>query len=409
MRLDNFRYALLITVALGASDAFSAVGFTDIDASATAHAITGCATFGMAAYTTGAYTGALTSAVANTDATAYLSTTLPCSMTTNFGTAAAPVLLSVLNTGDLTLNANNFYKPVTGIDSSLDIGSLRFYAPGKVRIDTAVPVFNNGSYMEFLSDRMVDFVTTALDFAGDMVIAAGKTLYINVDTGKTATISGKIRGGGRVVKKGGGDLFLTNALNSYGGGETAEAGLLYLPAVVLAADNTSAIAIPDRIVKSFNVPNGASYKLSGAISGLGYFRKLGGGVADLLGNNIGFMGKLIVGDGTNRAGTILAGHINALGSNTVETDLVISANANATLKFAVSATTKRPLSLGDNLIVEVGSTTSGKTTTAAVATFDGIISETGGARSITKTGAGQFVLNRLNTFSGGLAVNRPTA
>ena len=406
MRLNNFKYALIITVALGASDAFSAVGFTDIDADATAHAITGSATFGMDTYTTGAYTGALTSAVANTDANAYLATTLPCSMTTNFGTAAAPVLLSVMNTGDLTLNANNFYKPVTGLNGSLDMGSLRVYAPSRIRIVTAVPVFNNGAYMEYLSDGTLDFVTTALDLAGDIMIAAGKTLYINVDTGKTATISGKIKGGGRIVKKGGGDLFLTNALNDYAGGETAEAGLLYLPTVVLTHDNTPAITISDRIVKSFTVPNGSNYKLKNLISGSGHFRKLGEGVIDVQGNNTGFTGKVILGNGTDRAGTVIVSHANALGVDTIETDFVVSAASVPTLKFSTSAKIKRAVSLASNLIIDVGSTTSSKgVVTPSLATFDGIISETGGARSITKTGAGQFVPTRLNTFSGGLALN----
>ena len=170
---------------------------------------------------------------------------------------------------------------------------------------------------------------------------------------------------------------------------------------------TAAIVLADPLTVS-NAATTAALTLSGTISGSGSITKTGTGPLVLSGANT-FTGGVNL-----SAGSLRVGNNAALGTGTAtigqSTTLMANSTASRTLANALSLSGSFTLGDATNsgvLNFTGASTLTGNTqiTNATYVSMSGAIGESGGARSLTKAGAGTLVLDGANSFTGGTIVS----
>jgi autotransporter-associated beta strand protein len=214
---------------------------------------------------------------------------------------------------------------------------------------------------------------------------------------------GAISGSGSLTMTGTGTLSLFG-VNSYTGGTYLNAGTVAINSsnslgatsgsatlgnatLEVVSDITSTRNIVIGMSNStMQVDSGATYTLSGTLSGSGTLNKNGEGVLALNGTNT------YTGGTTINAGTVVVNSSVSLGNGG---PLVLNA---ATLQVATGYTTARNMTLGDAAsTIEV--------TPSQSYTIAGVVSGTG---SLTKNGTGTLTLSATNTFTGDTIVNYGT-
>jgi autotransporter-associated beta strand protein len=294
-----------------------------------------------------------------------------------------------------------------------------------------------------LGGNVTDTGTSSI--SGNLALgAAGRTFTVN--TSATLNVSAVVSGGVGLSKSGMGTLVLS-AANTYSGGTTLTAGTLTVgnntalgtggltlitgtlgstgTAITLAnpvtlngnitlagsVGLTFNSAIPLTANRTLTVTNSAGVTLQGGVTDSGTAKSL----------TLAGSGKLIlpVAD-TYSGGTILSGGTLIVGNNgslgtgalTVTTGALTGTGSPITLSNAVT--------LGGNLTVggTVAMTFNGAVTltgnrtlttnNAALTTIAGSIGQSGGARSLTKAGSGELLLQAANTYSGGTVLSTGT-
>lgn len=174
---------------------------------------------------------------------------------------------------------------------------------------------------------------------------------------------------------------------------------------------TGALDGGNNTVSLSNTGSGSS--IAGVISNLTSLTKTGAGSLTLSGNN-NYAGTTAI-----NAGTLIASHANALG--TIVGSTTVTSGAALDIRAAIGAEavtiSGTGISSGGALITGSGTgSLSGAVTLAADSsvggagnlTLSGAIGETGGARALTKVGAGTLTLSGTNTYSGGTLFNAGT-
>lgn len=257
-------------------------------------------------------------------------------------------------TGNLTVLTGKADFVAT-LDNSV-AGQLRLvvsYKVGDHLVWNGTPgnaVWDIGNSTNWLNSGSASVAFANLDVVAFNGMATGKTVLLDSSVSPTAvsvsgvddyTIggSGSISGHATLTKQGAGILTLST-VNAYTGLTTIEGGAVKLGAANAALGDTTG---------DTTVLSGATLDVDAA-----------GSVAEPL---------VISGNGHDSNGALQ--------------------NANATVNNQLTG----PITLAGNAAI-------GVTTSTSVMQIDGIISETGGARSLTKLGAGTLVLTNTNTYTG---------
>lgn len=412
MKLRTLKTALLVgTMITTAEFSHAATDLTaqDISGNSNAGFIIGTGASLTASAAVSNYTGTIVAEGGANEATAtegvvYLDTTYAVTFNGGIGSSATNnVVLSIMNTGDVTLTSNSILYPST----SGNYESLQLRGANTTYISTAAtfPV-SSGIYPNIgvYSGSTIDFQSNSLTLAAPIYVAAGNTLTINVDIGSVVSLSGVISGSGNIIMTGDGTLKFTNTANTLSGTMTlssSSAGTLYLSPLVLVDGQSysSNVAIPAGIYQPINVTSGTA-TVSGIISGAGSIQKTGAGILQLSGSNT-FTGSITVGDGSNAAGTLVALNATAFGSATATSNLTVAAAANSTLMFGTVAvplaafSTTRPVVLSDT----THSTGFSVPSSTSVININGIISGGNSSYNVAKSGAGRLNFGAANTYS----------
>lgn len=153
---------------------------------------------------------------------------------------------------------------------------------------------------------------------------------------------------------------------------------------------------------------GFNSSIGGNITGSGGLTKSGTGTLTLSGSN-GYTGTT-----TLSAGTLVLGSNSAVGPGTLSigTATLNTGGAARTLSNAITLAGNSIFNGADALTFSGAANMTGSRTLnvsgTGVVTFDGVISGTGGARKLTKSGAGTLVLNNANIHTGGTALSAGT-
>jgi len=251
-------------------------------------------------------------------------------------------------------------------------------------------------------------------------------------TGTTLTVAGVVSGSGTLTKTGAGAIALTNA-NTNTGVTTIGAGTLQLG----NGGTTGKLAVGTTIVdngdlainRSNAVTQGTDFS-TGAISGTGTFTQAGSGTTTLNAANT-YTGATRVNAGTLAVGSLANGGASStIGASTnAASNLVL--NGGTFQYTGAAASTDRLFSVGTvgaSVLDASGSGAINFTNTGAMGfnsqtgtrtltltgtnaganTLAAIIADNGGATSVTKTGAGQWVVTGASTYTGGLTVSAGT-
>jgi autotransporter-associated beta strand protein len=351
------------------------------------------------------------------------------------GSPAATGILVLEAAGGITGTAgglgNNFIFTGRGT-SYLAAGNTQLlidYTPASLKwtgSDVTNPTFwntnatanwsNGGSSDVFFAGDSLTFDDTATSFAVAVQGASvepGNTVVSNTLNPYTFS-GGAIGGTGTLTKSGTNSLTISNT-NTFTGGTTITAGSIVassLGALGSGAVNVGAGAVLD-------LTFGAGTYTTNGLSGAGTVNvTLGTAAATtvLNGSNSGFTGTMNIGTGAAGAGKAqLSGELGA--------SATVNVLPNATLYVAGAVTQPASVVLngGDTgeslgqLRIENGVTWSGNITLAGdatglgdgllgsslgISTISGVVSESGGARALTKVGAGTIALTNANTYTG---------
>ncbi|WP_127091999.1 autotransporter-associated beta strand repeat-containing protein [Aquabacter cavernae] len=258
----------------------------------------------------------------------------------------------------------------------------------------------------------LEFVTSGYVLRADgsnpesgLAFADGGTLWVEGHD-VTATIAAPVSGTGGLTKIGAGQLILTGA-NTYLGGTTVSGGVLAIQAdsALGAADGgltlksgtlaalsslSSARSVTLETRGTFDVADGATLTLSGAIAGSGSLRKEGEGRLTLTGTNT-------YGGATD----IVAGILLTQGGSAIPDTSAVSVAAPAVFSLEASETIG---SLSGQGRVDLGSNTLTIGGNAATL-FAGRISGDGG---LALTGGGTLVVTGDNRYTGGTSLTSGT-
>jgi autotransporter-associated beta strand protein len=299
------------------------------------------------------------------------------------GVVSGAGALTKIQSGTLVLNGANTYTGGT----TLTAGTIQ--VGNNTALGTNTLAMAGGTTLQSGVNNLV--VANAITTAGVGTIDTQANSF---------TLNGVISGAGSIAKIGSGNLIL-NGANTYAGGTALNAGTITVgtntalgSGRLTAADGTSLVAgvsglnLANLITLNGGLtvdPSTGTLQLSGNIDGVGGLTKVNTGTLILSGNN-SFAGGVNL-----NSGTIQVNSNGALG-----TGGLIMADGTTLLAGA------------DNLVLANAITTLGNgtvNTQAFTFTLNGVI---GGAGSITKTGTGNLVLNGLNTYTGGTALNAGT-
>jgi filamentous hemagglutinin family protein len=331
------------------------------------------------------------------------------------------VSFSKAGAGNLTLSAAQTFIGAMSVGAgTLTNGVVNLLTDG-----TAVTVENNATW------SLNGFADTVGSIAGPGNISLGSATLTAGGSHANTTFGGVMSGTGGFTKTGTGTLTLSG-VNTFTGATRISAGTLK-SAAINALSNSTAVTVEANgtwgldgyadtvgsIAGSGQIllgsatltagGNGTSTSFGGVISGAGGLTKAGSGVLTLSGQNT-YQGVTLV-----SAGTLAVGHALALGDSSSGTSVASGAAldllgvdvqgevltlAGGTLKDATSSWAGA-ITLTANSFFDVGS---GDTLTVS-----GVISESGGAFGLTKSGAGTLVLSGDNTLSGASTVSQGLA
>jgi autotransporter-associated beta strand protein len=246
----------------------------------------------------------------------------------------------------------------------------------------------------FTSARAVTLGGTGGPFSGGTFEVTGTN---------NETRLGAITGDGSLTKTGTGTLSLFGD-SDYTGGSYINAGTVVINSShslgatsgnavlgsatleVVSDINSSRNLVIGTSASTVQVDSGATYSLSGTLSGSGTLNKNGAGMLELTGTNT------YTGGTTINAGTVLVNNSASLGNGG---PLILNA---ATLQVATGYTTTRDITLGSAAsTIEINP--------AQSYTLAGVVSGNG---SLTKNGTGTLTLTGANTFTGDTIVNYGT-
>lgn len=280
--------------------------------------------------------------------------------------------------------------------SSLGTGAIEFTSSGP-----------SSSAIEFqLADERIAV-------ANDLVISGSAGAFLNVETDRSATLSGAISGSGPLIKYGNGTIVLTGE-NTYAGGTNIQYGTLVLDSLNGAIADDSLLTVGsfgtlrvarteaiDRLEANGNIIINENASLilggfdgdssiSGVISGDAnavQLRKEGKGTLELLRNNT-YTGKTEI-----RGGRVLAATSRAFGTGAVE--FLQPSEGRNVLELANAVNLSNTMLFSSHLILENNdfSTLSGQ--------FDG-----NQALTITKMGRGTISIAANHSYAGPQAIAR---
>ncbi len=345
------------------------------------------------------------------------------------GALSGTGLLVKTGTGVLTLSGNNSAAYTGGI--SINQGTLS--------VSSASNLPNGGTITFGGAATILDTQTGVFTIANPVQLTATGT--INVGSGGTTTMSGKISGLGSLLKRGDGILALTNVTNDYAGDTSIHQGTLqvsvasaipnigiinFLGTGTEVLDTLTGVAIPNLVFTNINGTinvNSGTTTLSDNVQGPGSITKTGAGtlIFSFVGND--YLGGTTIKGGTVRvsassnlptSGTIT---FSAPGPNTLDTQnggilipnpIVLSSNgtvnvsANATtLSGAIGGGGGLAVIGGGRLILSGVNNYSGGTTISGVSTLEGTTSSLQGA--ITNNGGLVFNQSTSGTYSGNIS------
>ncbi|MHA6193129.1 autotransporter-associated beta strand repeat-containing protein [Pseudomonas wadenswilerensis] len=289
------------------------------------------------------------------------------------GTIDGSGSLTKTGTGALILSGVNTYSGGTTLNGgSLVVGSDAALGSGIFRTANGTALDNRG------------FVTLAnnLNVTGNLLLLGNSDL----------TLDGIVGGTGALLKNGAGILTL-NGVNTYGGGTFLNSGGLALGNAdaisngalrvggAASLSSTAAIALANAITldAELTVTGGSDLTLDGVIDGNGGLVKTDAGTLTLNGVNT------YSGGTTLRAGTLVLGNADAIGSGTLNVAAV------TTLRNSAAFTLNNAIVLGSDLTLDSSSNLN----------LGGDIS---GSRDLIKTGSADLTLSGTNTFSGVLSI-----
>ena len=357
----------------------------------------------------------------------------------SFGTGTLTLAGGNLRTtADRTLaNALVLSGPVTfsgaaGVD--MVFSSTSVSGSGTVTVDSTSA---SGTAMS------LGFSGAGISFASDFVLADTITQLRSRNTTGTQVFSGTISGAGQFVRVGNGGITDLAGANTHAGGTTLSSGTLRLGDdasvgtgtvtlgtgtlaslggarsignVVTLAGNTTLAAGDDFTFtgavtltgnRTLTVLNTTT--IDGVVGQSGGARRLtkaGAGTLILNGANTHAGGT------TLSAGTLLAGNNAAFGTGTLSLgNATVGASGGArSLANAVTLAGNTTFAAGDDLTFTGAATLSGNRTLTVLNTtsFDGVVGQSGGARRLTKAGAGTLILNGANTHAGGTTLSAGT-
>lgn len=227
---------------------------------------------------------------------------------------------------------------------------------------------------------------------GAGAVTNNATLRLN--SSSSFTFANTVSGTGALVKIGNSFLTLTGA-NSYAGGTTIGAGVLFVSSDGNLGDASGGLtfsggslavtgnistnrAVVASSTANISVGSGLTVSLGGLVSGNGGFSKTGPGTLELSGTNT-YLGNTVIADGSLN----ISSDAN-LGASTSNVQMT-----GGTLGIRGILTTSRQFELQASSTIDVSG--------ANTASISGLVSSSGG---LTKTGTGTLTLSGANNYSG---------
>ncbi|WP_083649357.1 autotransporter-associated beta strand repeat-containing protein [Salaquimonas pukyongi] len=360
---------------------------------------------------------------------------LGANLLTTGGAANTSFAGSITGSGGLTKEGNGIFS-LTGSSNytgatTVSAGTLEVTGTGALGGTGGVTISNSGTLQvdagALAAAQAVQINGTGtFDVDGDTAIGslasvAGTTVDIansstlTVNQGTNGTIAGVVQGGGGLTKAGAANLILTGN-NTYAGLTTINSGTLELRgngaisdgtigddgsegSILVNAGGTLQVAQSETIASLSGAGNvvlsgtlttgdAGDDEISGVISGTGLLIKQGAGNLTLSGNNTNS------GDITVDGGTLTLASNAAAGTGSIWTTGSVVAYANG-VNIA-------------NPIVVSSNTTQLEVNGTDAAEQSGVISQSGGARPLEKTGTGTLTLSAANTYTGTTTITAGT-
>lgn len=267
--------------------------------------------------------------------TAYMNSdrvTFASDATVSLGSNVAPTSLSVNDGADLTIVASDSYKitgagtVTVGKDASLILNSAHDYTGATTLADGAIVRLNLSA-------------NDAPQFASDLVLAENATGTLLVDTQKfgatgfadlDTVFTGKVGDGVWSFEKlGEGTLTVASKMSAFTSEDSVNIAAGTLKLMAVDAIGSAKTTIAEGAVLEVASSKDATFML--AFSGLGDFRKSGGGTLTLANSNAMFGGNALVAEGT-----LKLADAGALGDSRKSTTLEVIRNAQLDLAFGGS-------------------------------------------------------------------------
>jgi gliding motility-associated-like protein len=336
---------------------------------------------------------------------------------------------TTLSAGILIANHNNSLG-TTVSGTTVNSGAVLQLVDG-LTIAEALTLSGSGKNVDSETYGALDLLSGSSTVSGNVNLATSSN--VNAASGSTLMISGALSGTGTLIKTGAGTLKLkgnnstaTGAALSVTGGlvEIDDANQLVGGSITLGGGGLvlgNSITVANNIsltsAASINVTDANSASLNGVISGSGPLTLVTNGGITLGGANT-FSGDLTITSGqvfitnnsalgTNAGGTtISSGATLRLSSGVTDTPIaenitlsgVGASGSNGALSGTVNAALSGTITLAASSQFNVSSNTT--------LTLSGVISETGGARNLSKSSnGGTLVLSAVNTYTGTTTVN----
>ncbi len=325
--------------------------------------------------------------------------------------------LTKIGTGTLVFGGNNSYTGATAVNA----GTLKIASSNRIGDSSAVTVAS-GAMLD-----LNDADETIGSLAGAGTVDFGTLVTASLTTGgdgTSTTFSGVLSGTGDLTKTGSGTLTLSGA-NTFTGTVFINAGVLSINADTRLGDSANALdfgggtlRLTTAMTQSRTITlstdgaidtAGVNSTISSAMSGDGFFVKVGAGTLSLTAANT-YTGDTTVSGGTLNIGasssimssnvSVITGTVLSVASGgTVATSTALTADG--TVNFNSAAVTIGSLSGASTGLVTLNSTN----LSVGSGTYDGVIQNGGSSGKITKTGAGTLTLNGTNTYTGGTIIN----
>ena len=307
-------------------------------------------------------------------------------------------LLAKQGAGALVLGGVSTYTGETLINNGsvkLDLGNNRLPTGTVVSLGQAansnLGTFDLNGQSQQIAGLVSTSGTNAAAAKNTVTSATAATLTINVANGVTHTYgagtaanSGVLAGALSLIKIGGGTQVLGDA-NTFTGGTTISAGALQVGAG--GATGTLAGAITNNSVLVFN--HSGDITADNLISGTGSVTKQGAGTLTLSGANT------YTGTSTISAGTLLVGHLTALGTGAVTVN-----GGTLDLNFATIGAITNVITVTSGSVI--GGAVASAANTAGTVPITDVLT---GAADLTKTTAGTLTLSTPHFHTGATVAN----